>query len=123
MTEITRNTSTPGSRPLNTATYDPSLLAGRLGGKAGANGSGLVFKQATERWEFEEIYQLNYASFVEEVPQHPVNDDRLLVDQGDVVRQGQKIAEMGFGPERTARLHFEIRRNGTPVNPLPLLPD
>lgn len=44
-------------------------------------------------------------------------NDRLLVDQGDAVRQGQKIAEMGFGPERTARLHFEIRRNGVPVNP------
>lgn len=44
-------------------------------------------------------------------------NDRLLVDQGDDVRQGQKIAEMGFGPERTARLHFEIRRNGVPVNP------
>lgn len=44
-------------------------------------------------------------------------NDRLLVDQGDVVRQGQKIAEMGLGPERTARLHFEIRRNGVPVNP------
>lgn len=44
-------------------------------------------------------------------------NDRLLVDQGDDVGQGQQIAEMGFGPERTARLHFEIRRNGVPVNP------
>ncbi len=48
-------------------------------------------------------------------------NDRLLVDQGDDVRQGQKIAEMGFGPERTARLHFEIRRNGVPVNPAQFL--
>lgn len=81
MMEITRHTSIPGSRPLNTATQDPSALAGRLGSKAGANGSGLVFKRATEPWEFEEIYQLNYASFVEEVPQHLANDDRALVDQ------------------------------------------
>lgn len=44
-------------------------------------------------------------------------NDRLLVDQGDDVSQGQKIAEMGFGPERAARLHFEIRRDGVPVNP------
>ena len=48
-------------------------------------------------------------------------NDRLLVDQGDDVRQGQKIAEMGFGPERTARLHFEIRQNGVPVNPAQFL--
>ena len=47
----------------------------------GANGSGLVFKPATEAWEFDEIFQLNYASFVEEVPQHPANDDHALVDR------------------------------------------
>lgn len=87
MTEITRHTSTPGSRPFDTATHDPSAPVGNLGGdgrlgsKAGANGSGLVFKQATDPWEFEEIYQLNYASFVEEVPQHPANEDGILVDQ------------------------------------------
>ena len=51
-----------------------------------ANGSNydaprLTFKQADEPWEFEEIFQLNYASFVEEVPQHPSNDDGLLVDR------------------------------------------
>ena len=41
----------------------------------------LKFKQADEPWEFEEIFQLNYASFVEEVPQHPSNDAGLLVDR------------------------------------------
>lgn len=51
-----------------------------------ANGSNdyahrLTFKQADEPWEFEEIFQLNYASFVEEVPQHPSNDAGLLVDR------------------------------------------
>lgn len=45
-------------------------------------------------------------------------NDRLLVAQGDEVARGQKIAEMGLGPQREPRLHFEIRRGGTPVNPL-----
>lgn len=82
MTEIARHTPPP-VRPLDTATIPTSPSAGRNGSKSrsGANGSGLVFKRATEPWEFEEIYQLNYASFVEEVPQHPANDDRALVDQ------------------------------------------
>ena len=50
-------------------------------------------------------------------------NDRLLVGEGDSVTQGQVIASMGLGPERQPHVHFEIRRNGTPVNPLPLLPD
>ena len=30
----------------------------------------LVFKSATEDWEFEQIHRLNYKTFVEEIPQH-----------------------------------------------------
>ncbi len=41
----------------------------------------------------------------------------LLVKEGDQIKKGQKIATMGEGPERKPRLHFEIRRNGKPVNP------
>ena len=46
----------------------------------------------------------------------------LLVKEGDAVTQGQKIATMGEGPARRSRLHFEIRRNGEPVNPRRYLP-
>ena len=46
----------------------------------------------------------------------------LLVKDGDTVRKGQRIATMGEGPERKSRLHFEIRRNGEPVNPARYLP-
>jgi lipoprotein NlpD len=46
----------------------------------------------------------------------------LLVKEGDQIRRGQRIATMGEGPERKPRLHFEIRRNGQPVNPRQQLP-
>jgi lipoprotein NlpD len=46
----------------------------------------------------------------------------LLVKEGAQIKKGQKIATMGEGPERKARLHFEIRRNGNPVSPRQYLP-
>jgi len=49
-------------------------------------------------------------------------NSRLLVEQGQSVARGQKIAEMGLGPGRQPRLHFEIRRNGVPIDPLQFLP-
>jgi lipoprotein NlpD len=42
----------------------------------------------------------------------------LLVTQGQDVTRGATIALMGQGPERQPRLHFEIRRNGVPIDPL-----
>ena len=45
-----------------------------------------------------------------------------LVKEGEQVKKGQRIATMGEGPERKPRLHFEIRRNGEPVNPRQHLP-
>ncbi len=47
----------------------------------------------------------------------------LSVRQGDTVRKGQRIAQMGEGPGRRPMLHFEIRLNGQPVNPLSYLTD
>jgi aspartate aminotransferase-like enzyme len=41
----------------------------------------LRLKLATEEWEFELIHQLNYRTFVEEIPQHPPNPDGRLVDR------------------------------------------
>ncbi len=46
------------------------------------------------------------------------HNSRLLVTQGQDVTAGATIALMGVGPERQPRLHFEIRRDGTPVDPL-----
>ena len=82
MTETIRHDSNPGAQPGgHQATSAAPSKAEWAANGAEANGSGLIFKRATEPWEFEQIYELNYSSFVEEVPQHPVNDDRLLVDQ------------------------------------------
>ena len=41
----------------------------------------LVFKVATEDWEFEQVHRLNYRTFVEEIPQHQPSAAQRLVDK------------------------------------------
>jgi lipoprotein NlpD len=47
---------------------------------------------------------------------------KLMVREGDRVKKGTHIADMGKNGSGKTVLHFEIRRNGIPVDPLPLLP-
>jgi lipoprotein NlpD len=49
------------------------------------------------------------------------HNSKLLVKEGDSVRKGQKIAEMGDTDTNSTKLHFELRVNGKPVNPTPYL--
>lgn len=46
----------------------------------------------------------------------------IYVKEGDYIAQGQKIAEVGSSDANQAKLHFEIRKSGTPISPLGLLP-
>ena len=50
------------------------------------------------------------------------HNSRLLVKEGDQVKVGQVIAEMGSSGTDRVKLHFEIRRKGQPVDPLAYLP-
>ena len=50
------------------------------------------------------------------------HNDRVVVKEGQGVRAGQKIAEMGSTGTERVKLHFEVRRDGKPLNPLRYLP-
>ncbi len=50
------------------------------------------------------------------------NNRRLLVKEGQAVKKGQVIAEVGRVGSKQTSLHFEIRKNGNPENPLNYLP-
>lgn len=47
----------------------------------------------------------------------------MLVREGAEVSAGEKVASMGASGTFRTQLHFEIRRDGEPVDPLPLLPE
>lgn len=50
------------------------------------------------------------------------HNNELLVKEGDLVKAGQKIADMGSSGTDRVKLHFEIRSDGNPVDPLKYLP-
>ena len=50
------------------------------------------------------------------------HNEKLMVKKGDAVKKSQQIATLGQSATSSPRLHFEVRRNGTPVNPLRYLP-
>ncbi len=50
------------------------------------------------------------------------HNDRLLVAEGARVAAGQQIAEKGSTGTDVVKLHFEIRKEGKPIDPLQLLP-
>lgn len=50
------------------------------------------------------------------------HNSKILVREGQAVTKGQKIAEIGSSDADQPKLHFEIRRLGKPVDPIPYLP-
>ena len=51
------------------------------------------------------------------------HNNSILVKVGQSVKKGQKIAEIGKTDSQEAKLHFEIRRFGKPIDPVKLLPE
>lgn len=46
------------------------------------------------------------------------HNSKILVKEGDVVKRGQQIADMGDSDAESVMLHFEVRRQGKPVDPM-----
>jgi lipoprotein NlpD len=143
-TVANRNRSTPAAKPLPTIPAQPSPAwawptAGRISVNFGAkpgSGTGVLIDgkagqpinaAASGRVVYAGGGLIGYGKLI--IVKH--NDTylsaygynaSLLVKEGEQVRKGQRIATMGEGPERKPRLHFEIRRNGQPVDPRHGLP-
>ncbi len=50
------------------------------------------------------------------------HNSKLLAKEGELVKVGQKIAEFGDTGTDRVKLHFQVRRDGKPVDPIKLLP-
>lgn len=90
-------------------TGDPVYAA--RDGRVVYTGTGLVGYGQLVIVKHDDVYLSAYA-----------HNSKVLVKEGDSVKAGDTIAEMGStGADRT-KLHFEVRRNGDPIDPLSVLP-
>jgi len=95
-------------------------ILGKIGDPVFASASGRVVYSGTGLRGYGKLIIIKHNETYLSTYAHNSN---LLVKQGDSVVKGQKIAEIGNTDSPQVKLHFEIRRQGKPVDPLQLLPE
>lgn len=102
---------------------DPTRQGIDIGGKSGdpvhAAAPGTVVYSGNGLIGYGELIIIKHSDSLLSAYGH---NSRRLVKEGERVTGGQRIAEMGSSSASRDSLHFEIRRNGKPANPLEFLP-
>ena len=110
-TKVTAPFSEAGNKGLN--------FAGKAGDPVIAAGAGkVVYAGAGLRGFGELVIVKHNATFLSAY----AHNRKILVKEGQQVTRGQKIAEMGSTDADSVKLHFEIRKQGKPVDPAQYLP-
>ena len=107
----TYSDSSPGRKGINIAGKAGQAIIAAASGKVVYSGNGLPRYGNLLIIKHNDVYLSAYA-----------HSEKLLVKEGEVVTAGQKIALMGRTGTQRDQLHFEIRRNGKPVDPIRFLP-
>ncbi|MFC4158719.1 peptidoglycan DD-metalloendopeptidase family protein [Chitinimonas lacunae] len=89
-------------------------IAGRLGHPVLASAGGRVVYAGTGLRGYGKLVIIKHNKTYLSAYAH---NSQLLVKEGDNVKKGDKIAEMGNTDTEQVKLHFEIRRFGKPVDP------
>lgn len=102
---------------------EPSSKGVDIGGKAGdpvvAAAPGQVLYTGTGIRGFGKLIVIRHENGFSSVYAH---NREILVKEGQSVKRGQKIAELGDTDADRPKLHFEIRKSGKPVDPMRYLP-
>lgn len=100
-----------GRKGIDIAGSEGKVVKAAAAGKVVYSGNGLISYGNLVIIKHNRTYLSAYA-----------HNRKLMVKEGDSIKAGQKIAELGKTGADSPRLHFEIRKNGKPVNPLTYLP-
>jgi lipoprotein NlpD len=104
--------------------FDPAKnkgvdIAGKAGDPVLAAGDGSVVYAGSALRGYGNLVIIKHGTTFVSAYAH---NQTLLVKEGQSVKRGQKIAEMGQSEADRVKLHFEIRKNNTPVDPMQYLP-
>ena len=117
------NWSWPAAGPVIAAFDDGKVKGLSIGGKAGdpvlAAADGRVVYAGSGLRGYGNLIILKHNNTYLTAYAH---NQALLVKEDQTVRRGQKIAEMGSTDSDGVKLHFEIRKQGKPIDPAKLLP-
>lgn len=105
--KIVRNFYSTGSKGVD--------ISGRVGQKIKAAEAGVVAYSGSGLLGYGKLLIIKHNYLYLSAYAH---NRHLLVKEGQKVKKGQLIAEMGVGVNGKPALHFEIRKNGKPVNPV-----
>ena len=100
-----------GENGIDIAGVDGSPIRAASGGRVVYAGTGLRGYGLLLIVKHDDTYLSAYA-----------HNRAVMVNEGDQIHSGQVIAEMGQSGSESVRLHFEIRKDGQPVDPLHFLP-
>lgn len=94
-------------------------IAGKAGDPVIAAGDGKIVYSGTGLRGYGKLVIIKHNNTYLSAYAH---NQAILVKEGQTVSKGQKIAEMGDSDAQQVMLHFEVRRQGKPVDPLKYLP-
>ncbi len=109
--KILKNFSQTGRKGLDISGFKGQKIKSAASGKVVYSGDGLKGYGNLLIIKHNYLYLSAYA-----------NNRRLLVKEGQRIKKGQIIAEVGQVKGKKTSLHFEIRKNGKPVDPINYLP-
>jgi lipoprotein NlpD len=108
---IQRYSPGSGKKGIDISASKGTLIRSAEAGKVVYSGQGLIGYGRLIIIKHDETYLSAYA-----------HNQSLLVNEGQLVKKGQAIARLGRSGTDRYKLHFEIRKNGKPVNPVSYLP-
>jgi lipoprotein NlpD len=94
-------------------------IGGHLGDPVYAAAAGRVMYTGTGIRGYGKLIVIKHENGFNSVYAH---NKTILVKEGQTVKRGERIAELGESDADKPKLHFEIRKSGKPVDPMKYLP-